>query len=609
MSELEPPEFPIETGKSINNANINNEISQSNQFSQQNTDENKKSFFKKLFSKKSKKKDSLNNVAVDQVAEAIHELPNFDFNIPSMPEISDDTALSGLPELPTMKTLPEISSKNKTKITGKGKGKGEKLNFSKTYETINLVDELHWDKSINEQKPLIEDSNRQNQDIINLISKAKQQVSEQNNLTKNNVFMSSAPEEPILLNNKYSELPETPALDFNMNQEEKQQEAEKITDEKQFSLELVNNNAVFDTMPSVNPEISTHFKKLEKQHQKLKDQLNKKINNPKFSINKQEAIQLMKEYDEKIEEKIENKENELDIKFKKLQELHKNLNKKDSAIAKMQSYLSKTDRLLKEKESKINSVITEKVLSTLNKKLKKEKAFLKKEISKTIKLNKELEKKLVIIEKDRKSFDKKRDVLLDKEQNKLNSMQTMYEKKLAELTQEKKAFEARMKSAIPLVERGEEIQQELEKINMIKKAVETDKIKVRRELNIDRKMKDSIIRSENQLKKEKESLEKQMFDKYIESRLKEIRPSGLKTEEIIENMNYKLPEIYSLIDSCRENIEIENIAEAKKTYNKIKHIFEKTKFENRERAILYNTIREIYNEIQLKIIELQNHNI
>lgn len=593
MAELEPPEAPIDF-------NVSSSFNQEEIVIVKNEKIEKKGFFKKLFSKKSKEEPqnsladlmSPKNSDNTQFSDDINKLPKFDFNLPPLPENLSEGNSNDLPEMPE---FTSIADSKKSKTTGKSKGKKSKeQHFSKSYETINLVDKFDWSQSIGKQSSAIEDSNRENQDIIDLINKAKNQVAEQQEMTKNNVFLSKETENNLEL----PEIPELPPLDIPSLENIESSPAEKNHEETNTLPDMIH----------VNPEISAHFRNLEKQHTKLRDQLNKKVNNPNFSMNKQEVLHLLKEYDEKIEEKIENKENELDIKFKKLQELNKNLNKKEKAITQMKAYASKIDKLLKEKELKINTTINQKVSSILNKKLIKEKSLLKKEIQKTIALNKQLDRKLTIIEKDKKSFDKKRDQLLNEEQNKLNSMQEMYEKKLAELTQERKEFEIRRKASMDLLKQADKINNELQQVSSMKKAIEHDKIKIHKEFITDKNLKEALSRAEKHLKKEKESLDKQMFSKYIESRLREIKPASMRTEDQFE-LSHEMPEIYDLIDNCRESLDSNNIDEGKKAYNKIKHLFENNAFEPREKAILFNTIRELYNEIQLKIIELQNSNI
>ncbi|MBU1849402.1 MAG: hypothetical protein KKH40_01615, partial [Nanoarchaeota archaeon] len=68
-------------------------------------------------------------------------------------------------------------------------------------------------------------------------------------------------------------------------------------------------------------------------------------------------------------------------------------------------------------------------------------------------------------------------------------------------------------------------------------------------------------------------------------------------------LNVQVQELYSFIDQCRKMVDISQIDDAKNEYLKIKSLFGKTPMDPADRAMLYNSIRELYDDINLAMLK------
>jgi len=367
---------------------------------------------------------------------------------------------------------------------------------------------------------------------------------------------------------------------------------------------LTDNNSIVPQMPQLNSQEHAFFRKLDSDHEKLKGQLIKKVTG-KGSFDKAGLLSLLKQYDEKIEHKIEHREIELGQKRNKLEKFHKTLKQKELELKKLHAHLKLLDSDLKEKHSVLRQIITNKVSKELAIRTDKERALLKREIKRTVALNSRLQKKLDIIDADMKKFYIKRDKLLSEEQCKLNNYQQIYEKKLQELKKEKDAFEDQKRSAITLLSKGDEMAREFEKLEDARKIVERSKKAISKDIDLDKELKRALDAAETRLKREKDDLDKMIFSKYIVERLSSIRPESMISDSPAgETLSYDGGKIYALIKDCKKQILAKDIVAAKKTYSGMKHLFETGRFNPAEKAMLYNSIRALYSDIQLAVIDM-----
>lgn len=516
--------------------------------------ESKRGFFQKLFSRKPKDSNAHTNSQNDLNA-----------NLDNMP-------IPELPDLPSM-DLSNVSSQGDKEMAeegrkelvlpprlskkfGKSKGKGRKKNITR----VDLTKNFDWDQSIVDQNDLIKDSIRNNQDINQVLDDSTQHIEDQKKV----------------LDTQFLSLPDSiPDMDLD----------NPVVPEIHT-----------DAVPIPEPE-RKFFGNVEKNHNRLREKLKEKMK----KSSRQEFLALLREYDQRIELKIEQKQIEFTQKKLKLSDLSRNLTTKQKELNSLQTTLKGLELRLNDKQSKIDQIINRNTEKQLASRLKKERFMLKKELQKTISMNKELKKKLDIIEKDRMLFENTRDKIRDEHRRKLTEMQQTYEKKLSELNAERQEFEQKKKNSMELLRKADLLQREKNDLDKLREMVEQKKQAVNERLYEDRELKHAIDNAEMKLSEDREKLDNMMFSKYIKWKLSEPDDSE-KITDILRNP--KVEEIDNLIVNCRSLLLNSKINDAKKLYNVIKHKFETSEIDAFNRSSLFNSIRELYGDINLAALKL-----
>ncbi len=506
--------------------------------------EKKKGFFNRLFSNKPKEEQKIERPTVDMPNVNLPDLPE----LPSL-EVNDVIAPTDIPD-----TLPPVS-KSPSKSFGKSKGKGKKQAVEKIDESTNF----NWAESINEQDNLITDSNRNNEDVNNLVISSDQHIEDQKKV----------------LDNRLLTLPENlPEMKFD------NPEVPEITVGKV-------------PMP---PAEKKFFSKIDKEHKKLRNEMKRSMKH----FTRPGFIRLLKQYDDKIESIIEQRRTEYSKKGAELSELSKNLSAKQKELNELQSTLRALQKRLDAKEKDLEESVTKHVEKQLINRSRKEKAMLRRELEKTISMNKELKKKIDIITKDRMLLETTREKLIEEHRKKLNALQETYEHKLSELNKERAEFEEKRKNALALLHKADLIHKDKENLDKLKSMVEQKKQALNERLYEDKELKHAIDQAEMKLSQERENLDNMIFSKYIKWKL----TSPDDTENISEILKEpKVEEIEKMIVECRGIILKGNINEAKRMYNIIKHKFETYSIDDYNRSILFNAIRELYSDIQIAILK------
>lgn len=577
--ELEPPEVPIMLGVRENKIK-------------------KEGFFKKLFSKKK-------TAEIDSDKEK-NSIALQDISIPQMPRerqeqdysfTNTDSQANAFPELPSLDSY----GVNKTTL-GKSRGKKSKTSQTSAYQQYDVRKTFDWTEPVNSQENIILDNNRYNSDIREMSEKADQQILKQKEIVKNDTLLTEHED----VTNLPSELPTIPDTTSEINNV---LEAKDLL--SNMPIAQSENSDYVDAqnlMPTINMEESQEFEKIEKEHLKLRAKMEKMVQQTGVETKKKDFIELLKQYDDKIEKKIEEKQMQLSRKRNQIDKLNSSLSKKEKELNKLHTYLKDMQKKLNEKQSKINSIISVTVNKQLSKRLAKEKKLLKSELLKTMSLNKKLQKNLGILERDRTEFEKKKTQIMTEERERMTATQEIYDKKLFELDTERKIFEDKKQKAMSLLNKADEIAKDLAQLENVKNFIQKNKKTLRRDIDEDKDLRISIKKAENKLYKEKENLDNMIFSKYIESKLSSIRPkSMIKTEMARDDFDIKVEtqQIYELMTECKNKLLQKDISNAKKIYTSIKKLYEKTKFDKIEKDMVYNSIRALYNEIQLTIVENQ----
>jgi hypothetical protein len=566
MLDIEPPEVPTELLV----------------VPEENSMPHKKSFFQKLFSWK--KRETIDNTPLNDMP-----TPVFQESFPNLPPLNipnteDDWAkqISEANDIKDSVSVTDVPKKN----VGKGKGKRSK-DKKVQLESVDVSKRFSWNNPINEQDEYIKDSNRNNEAVNKLISASEQHVEDTQKAMDN---MPEIVGEEMTRTGLKTNVPEDIA--------------DVIPKAEQDSTTPL----LVADMPMVHPEEQKTFNELDKQHQKLRDKLNKKIRDKNFSANKKEFMQLLKDYDERIEHKIERKQIELSNKHVKLDALKESLQAKSKELSKLHSHLKRLQDEINVKESRIDQIINTTVKKQVSKHTEKERKVISKGLKETLSLNKKLRKELDVLEKDRMLFDKKKEKLLEAERKKVTAVQIMYEKKLNELTEERNSlfkerndFEVNRANALEMLNRAGEISTELKELQHLREVVQTDKNIIDKELTQDKELKDAIENAEARVSIEKRNLDSMIFSKYIEWKLNSAPNSLLSTslfKDEIDSMDTN-NKLYPMISECKKLISQKKMLDAKKMYNKIKDLFESSDLSKVDKSMIYNSLRALYNEIKL----------
>jgi len=611
MQELEPPEAPIEA------------IPES--LPQMQAEEPKKGgFFKRLFSKKAPESMGSSNNFQDN-PELI--MPSMDMppalELPPLDDINniydnnyskdlnpsakgaDDDILPlidmHIEDLKSENTDKKVSSKKSVKLDSKsGKSKGKLKKGQKTkVDGVDESSQFDWSREISDQDILIHDNNRYNQDVSMIIDQANKHIDDKGVMTNNNsLFSSHSDISPLLepINVHDMEIPKLEPLG-NISLQNMQQ------------------------IPSMDERSHKEFASIALNHEKLRKRLEKNLtDNKMFKLKKPEILSLFKLYDESVEKMIEDKEMSITHKRKQIKDHENKLKAQEKSFRDMQAYIKGLDKRLKEREENLNKIISDSVESELKRRLKVEKRSLSDELKKTSSLNNDLKKKVRIIEDDRTRFEREHTKMSENERKKLNSLQALYEKKLRELDSErrqyeselkafeehKKTFEEKKKESLKLLAKAEAVSKELHDVAKMKAYIDEKAPAIEKELVEDRELQTAIGKAEDSLVREKANLDNMIFGKYIEKKLRSIKPEYLEKKQDWKVALHSNP-LYEQISSCRKLLSQKDIEGAKSAYSDIRRAYNSLQTSRKEKEALYTAIRELYNDIQLKMVDMQMH--
>ncbi len=286
------------------------------------------------------------------------------------------------------------------------------------------------------------------------------------------------------------------------------------------------------------------------------------------TIFREDIINILEDHEKELEEKIDKRvaKERLEIERQRhdLTEIHLNLRRSEHALKKKQDELEKKeDKLEKEKKDLERAIKTR-----IDEGLKEEKKRL--------------------IEKE-KEFDKKEAELSRKEQE-LRKQGAFKSKQLEEMKEKLKSEKEALKSK----------EKELDGVEEEKEELEMD-LEEKEELFGLRKIE---IPKVNRKKSHKDD----DFEEFLKEKLGEIRPEEasfrkkIVGEDVVDYIKNH-PKIYEMSEKCRDSIRDGNIEESKEFYNKLREIYDHSSLEGIEKSIIYNVIRELYNEIQLALLK------
>ncbi|MDO8740826.1 MAG: hypothetical protein Q7J54_04630 [Candidatus Woesearchaeota archaeon] len=222
---------------------------------------------------------------------------------------------------------------------------------------------------------------------------------------------------------------------------------------------------------------------------------------------------------------------------------------------------------------------------------------------------------------DKKEFEtNKKMAYMDKLQKKLEYDRLMLAKDKEQIKKnmEKVARIKELKADLPSLEDMHEklskkINEEQRKLDqiMLQSVVSKEMLKDK-EKELDRRegaMEKEFIHLKNKEQRyaeEAEEIEEKEFNEFVDLTKQKLSPKGIKSAEYFERKPKKIEaepgKFDALIKNCRDAVEAGQLIAAKQFYSQLRDQFYSMKLEDGERRILLNTVRELYNDINLAML-------
>ena len=195
-----------------------------------------------------------------------------------------------------------------------------------------------------------------------------------------------------------------------------------------------------------------------------------------------------------------------------------------------------------------------------------------------------------------------------KEQEKKSK--AILEKQKQTFEKEKKRTQSDLKQRENLVQKKEKKHADWEKrlhswdaeLQANKKMLGDQENRLVEELDKRTELKSYVSKTEGIIRKEKEELEDSGFHVYLNAKLNNLEQKGDSLLESRKKVDIPHTELYELIDHCHELVQKKDVEKAKGVYAKLKKKFHKAELTPSEKAVVYNSIRELYDDIHLALI-------
>jgi hypothetical protein len=172
--------------------------------------------------------------------------------------------------------------------------------------------------------------------------------------------------------------------------------------------------------------------------------------------------------------------------------------------------------------------------------------------------------------------------------------------------------ERRSKEALD-IERStkDRIKAETQKLENLRKQIDKvlakalgQKKKITSAVALRKELEKSLSTLKQEVVQERQEMEKEGYESYMQEKIATTpagQPSTTHNEEIYSVNKRQLP-IYAKVDECRQALERNDLVAARRIYNELREEFTKIKADATEKSALYNTIRELYDDIHLALL-------
>ncbi|MFH1770304.1 MAG: hypothetical protein ABH828_01985 [archaeon] len=362
----------------------------------------------------------------------------------------------------------------------------------------------------------------------------------------------------------------------------------------------------------------------------------KKAEDQRNKLLKQKMKEMFKEYGAGINKDIQDKKYELnhlkkenDHKFKQATTLGERMKVKESE--------------LKKKDKELNLLIEEGIQKIIDKRLKKEHASMKRAETIAGKKAKDYDSKAEVLKTEKEDFKKHKDEalqLLD-EGAELKKLKAALERKdirlktfndklkdyEKELNDKMTNLETREKEAKEILKREETLAVKEKELELEKRDFETDKKSFELRRNEVREMEGHLAKERGDLQEIKSSLifregeakekleEAKEIQHEIEIEEKQFRErrhdlgfnsylhnNSMEDEEPIVLIDKTVEDFLIQVENCRNMVRNNQLDDAKRAYSEIRQRFSQAQIEPNKKEALYNSIRELYDDIYLAVI-------
>ena len=311
--------------------------------------------------------------------------------------------------------------------------------------------------------------------------------------------------------------------------------------------------------------------------------------------------------------------------YKKISNLNEDyLKKVDSVIAKYHPIKRELLNKVMKQEAQIKREYTQ--LKESQKKLKTWETKLTSE-------QEELDKRTIVLqkkEKERENFYNKKfegfDKWMNEQKTKFEQEKKEYETRENRLKEElvranRIAYELKIKNQDEkkqihpaYLQMKKEQKQFEEKKAIIEQRLKEHETRLIEKINYNENLLTSIAKEKQKLDQIKAQVEQGGFSNYLNHKLANVPeddyslPNEGMKEVVAPNMNV-VNEIKDLVNACKASLDSGDLINARDTYNHLRQKFLNKKFSEAQRTDLYREIRELYDDINLKILERQalNH--
>lgn len=361
---------------------------------------------------------------------------------------------------------------------------------------------------------------------------------------------------------------------------------------------------------------------LEKKSEQLKDLRGKHGKEIKDHLDShlEEELRTEKADLEEQKQELETKKESLEKKESSLWEQEQSLEKKEGELASLRAEQEKENEALDKKREQAEAMLHD---AAEIKAMKEQADRTKAQTQQLIADNKQLQKEAAARDSDATKKLEKVDAELVKAQEEMKRAREL-QKELDAREREVKALETEAKSryekSFALEEKANKEKQdfealrheELQKLDAYRVEVEelvselehkTHTFKELSEehnehLERNEKVLEETEKLRNEIRDRQEAMESQSMQEYLRMKSENTyREDAAPSVDEIGNLH-----LYKLIDECKKAIEENNLKQARNAYNKLREEFGHSKLESHEKSVLYNSIRELYDDIHLAML-------